>query len=157
MTACDVETKDLLQTNKFQVVIERFPAIEYYTQQVPIPGFSIGTPVQYTNNRYDLKRAGDKIEFEDVIVSFLVDENLQSIRSLLEWTNLAVSSIDDEVTVYSDMSILLYTGNKAYNKRITFHNSFPYATSGTGLDITTPSDNPLSIDASFKYTHYTIS
>lgn len=150
------ETTNLLSPNKYQVVISKFPNVNYFTQRVPIPTVTLGQAVQATNQEVDIKWPGDKLEFEDLILSVMMDENLAGYQEIYDWLFECASSEMHEDDVFSDISIIMLTNNSNKNKILKFHNAWPQTLGNILMDVTATEDQPLSTDIIFKYTHFTI-
>lgn len=146
---------NLLSPNKFRIVINRFKDVSMFAQRVVIPGATMGTPMRPTNRYTDYFELGDKILYEDLIVSFLLDEDLETQESILQWMKEGASSeLDSER--FSDLSLIVLTNNSNKNKTYKFYNTFPYTTTSAMLDTGLTEDNPLTLDVIFKFSHYEI-
>lgn len=148
-------TTDLLSTNRFRVVIGRFPSVNYFTQRVPIPSIVLGQTRQFTNAPEDIKWPGDKIEYDDLLISFIIDENLAGMVEIIAWIQQAGSS-EMGADVFSDITIVTLTNNSNANKTFTFHNAWPQTVSSFTLDTTQNEDQPLTADVIFKFSHFTL-
>lgn len=146
---------DLLSPNKFKIVIGRFPKVDFFTQRVPLPTITLGRTIKTTNREVDIKYPGDKLEYEDLIVSILIDEGLEGYEEIHKWMNEAALAEDDN-DFFSDMSILVLTNNSNKNKTFTFHNCFPQTIGNILFDTTATEDQPLSVDVIFNFSHFTI-
>lgn len=151
------QSTDLLSANKFFVVINRFPKINFYTQRIPIPNVTLGSSIYYTNQDVDIKVPGDKIEYDDLILSLLMDENLSGYIEIYDWLRACANSeLEEKDDLYSTLSIIFLTNNSQKNITFKFHNCFPYAIGGSGIDVSESEDQPLTMDVIFKYSHFTI-
>lgn len=153
---CGLTTTDLFSTNRWQIVMERFPATEFFTNRVPIPSVTLGTTIQATNCEVDIKLPGDKLEYEDLILSVQLDEHFQGYCEILSWINWAVKNENNNEETFSDISIMLNTVHDTTSKVLTFYNCFPYTMSNIMLDHTETEDQILTYDVMFKYTHFDI-
>lgn len=153
--SCDITSLDHLSPNKFEIVMTRFPGVQFFTQRVPIPSWTLGQVRRPTNRDKDITYPGDKIEFEDLILSLLLDENMQGFVEVFNWAKENVN-VEYNDNTFSDISILIKNHSHNINRTITFYNCFPYNASTILLDATQAEDNPLSTDIIFKYTHYDI-
>lgn len=147
---------DLLSPNRFQVVIAKYPNVTYFAQRVPIPSVNLGTTHQFTNQEVDIKLPGDKIEYDDLLISFIIDEDVASFAEILRWIQDAAGSELSPQDLMTDLSIVILTNNSNKNKTFKFYNAFPYSISNIMLDVTVSEDQPLTADVMFKYTHFTI-
>ena len=75
---------DYASPTQFKFQITKLPKVEYFCTAVNIPGISIPSPTQPTPLA-DIPLPGDTISFEDLSVTFLVDENLENYREIHGW------------------------------------------------------------------------
>ena len=75
---------DYASPTQFKFQITKLPNVEYFCTAVNIPGISIPSPAQPTPLA-DIPLPGDTISFEDLSVTFLVDENLENYREIHGW------------------------------------------------------------------------
>ena len=78
------ENTNLLQPTKFLLAFDRIGAGQFFCQTVNIPGISmgaakIGTPM------LDVYAPGNKLAYDELSITFLVDEKLQSWQDLHSW------------------------------------------------------------------------
>jgi hypothetical protein len=135
-------TNYILNTG-FYFGIQRLPTVQYFCQEVNLPGLNFGE-IRQPTRFIDVKHPTSKINFEQLDVSFVVDEDLANWREVYDWmrsivnienTNEYVSPADQ----YSDATLILLNSAMRENVRIKFKNCFP--TNLTGLRfITTPSE-----------------
>ena len=76
--------QDYASPTQFKFQITKLPKVEYFCTAVNIPGISIPSPTQPTPLA-DIPLPGDTISFEDLSVTFLVDENLENYREIHGW------------------------------------------------------------------------
>ena len=73
---------DLLQSSKFIFTIPRLAEVQFFCQAANIPGVNTQSTVQLSPFK-DMSVPGDKMEYEDLNVEFLLDEELKSWSSIL--------------------------------------------------------------------------
>ena len=76
--------QDYASPTQFKFQITKLPKVEYFCTAANIPGISIPSPLQPTPLA-DIPLPGDTISFDDLSVSFLVDENLENYREIHGW------------------------------------------------------------------------
>lgn len=82
---CPVPTNiNPLSSNGFNFSIEKIPEVSFFCQEVNLPGMNlpsndISTPLSI------IPIAGDIINFDDLQVQFLVDENMSNYTALYNW------------------------------------------------------------------------
>ena len=64
---------NLLQLVAFETNFQRIPNVNYFCQKVNIPGMVLGSAVQPTPFS-DIPLEGDKLSFDTLDISFLIDE-----------------------------------------------------------------------------------
>ena len=69
---------------QFRFKMTKIPKVEFFVQTANIPGISLGTATAVTP-LYDYPIPGDKINFQTLDISFLVDENLNNYKELHDW------------------------------------------------------------------------
>ena len=89
MTDTNIQTRqpdkmDYASPVQFRFKIAKLPQVEFFIQTVNLPGISIGTSTVPTP-LYDFPVPGDEISFQDLSISFLVDENLNNYKELHDW------------------------------------------------------------------------
>ena len=75
---------DYASPTQFKFGISQLPKVEYFTTAVNIPGINLGSAVIPTPYK-DIPTMGDKITYDNLTISFLVDEHLENYISLHEW------------------------------------------------------------------------
>ncbi len=77
-------TFDFAQTNQFKVYLPIFPTMEWFVVRANIPGVTLGQTVQATPFT-DSPVSGDKLQYDDFNMTFLVDEKLENLMELYAW------------------------------------------------------------------------
>ena len=79
------ETFDYSQSNQFKIYLPIFPTVEWFVVAANIPSITLGQADQYTPF-VDIAVVGDKLEYGNFNMTFIVDEKLHNYRELLKWT-----------------------------------------------------------------------
>lgn len=152
-------SRNPLQPQSFRMVIQKFPITNYFTQSVSFPGVTVPEVVQ-TTTFADIPWPGTKIRYDDLIVEFIVDENLQNYNEIYSWLRMysrAVEPVDQEISefdLFSDIELLSTTNSLVVNKRIVFRNAVPISLSGFRFDSADSDVATIKASVSFKYSHY---
>ena len=75
---------DYSSPTQFRMGINQLPKVEFFTTSANLPGISLGElviPTPYT----DIPIVGDKITYENLSISFIVDEFLENYISIHNW------------------------------------------------------------------------
>jgi hypothetical protein len=147
----------------FKIVIERLPAVEFFTQRVNIPGLSMNAP-QQLSPIHNIYQTPDRIEYSDLDLSFIVDENMDNYYEILAWMegmgNPETSKqrsdlIASKEGMRSDITVIIENSARNGNIAFTFTEAFPTALSGIALDATNSDVVPPEVNVTFRYTNMT--
>jgi len=69
---------------QFRFKMTKIPKVEFFVQTANIPGINLGTAT-VASPLYDYPVPGDKINYQSLDISFLVDENLNNYKELHDW------------------------------------------------------------------------
>jgi hypothetical protein len=167
-------TTNFLSPIEFKFVLSRLPSVEFFVQAVNIPGASSGFS-EFPTPFKILYEPGDKLMYDDLVVTVLCDENLEAFKEIQAWIVAltypdnfgqyrtlttrppgGVNTADVVNTIRSDASLILLDSNKNASIQLKFKDMFPTAISGinlntAGTDVTAP-----TFDITFKYASYDI-
>jgi hypothetical protein len=79
-----IENRNFLLHDKFNFQIARLPSVNFFVQDVVLPGVSIpdaDTPSPLTK----INNAGDHLIFEPLIVQFKIDEDMRNWYEIFNW------------------------------------------------------------------------
>jgi hypothetical protein len=142
----------------FETNFLRMPNVNYFCQRVNIPGISLANTIQSTPFA-NIPIEGDVLEFEDMSISFIVDENLQNYLEMYNW--LVALGFPDRYAQYdnqesqaikSDTNIIINTNKSNPNYSIKFKDVFPVALGAINFDTNNTDLEPVIVEATFKYT-----
>jgi hypothetical protein len=128
----------------FKVVIDRLPNVEFFTQRVNIPGLSMGAP-QQVSPLHNIYRTPDRIEYAELDLSFIVDEQMNNYNEILSWmegmgtpesSDQRLNLDKSKYGAVSDISIVIENSNRKPHLKFTFTEAFPLSLSGISLDVT---------------------
>ena len=75
---------DYASPTQFKFGIVQLPKVEFFTTAANLPGISLGDAEQATPFK-DIPIMGDKLTYDNLSVTFIVDEFLENYFSLHEW------------------------------------------------------------------------
>jgi len=89
MTTTNVYTRepaklDYASPVQFRFKCSKLPTVEFFCQTANIPGISIGSASMPTGLK-DIPIPGEKVSYQDLAISFLVDENLNNYKEIHDW------------------------------------------------------------------------
>lgn len=138
-----MQTNYLDPTN-FKVAVSRLPNVEFFTRRCIIPGVSM-SPVERPSPIRNIYETADRLEYMELDLSFVVDENMENYKEILYWMEgLGKSQSTDQFArlkktdegITSDVTILVENSNKNAHMLFTFSDCFPTILSPLSLDIT---------------------
>lgn len=77
--------QDYADPTKFKFNIVKLPKVEYFCTQVNLPGISISDNYSQPTPFRNIPLPGEKLEYEPLAVTFLVDENLENYQEIHGW------------------------------------------------------------------------
>lgn len=147
----------------FKVIIDRLPNVEFFTQRVNIPGLSMSAPEQLSPI-HKIYQTGDRIEYADLDLSFIVDENMENYNEILKWmeglgnpetSKQRTDLIASKEGSRSDISIVVENSARNGNIEFTFTEAFPTSLTSIPLDVTNTDVIPPEVSVTFRYTNMT--
>ena len=168
-----IENRNFLVPTGFNFILNRAPKVAYFGSSVEIPSMSLGV-ANFANYLKDIPLPGDKMQFGDLNLRFLVDEDLVNFMEIQNWMrglgfpeSLAeFNELKEEAIlgpmgkstedVYSDGTLQILSSNLIPKFQVVFNDLFPYSLSTVTFDATDTDIEYFTADVSFKYTIYEI-
>ena len=169
--------KSLLNKNNFRLLIDKVPTVEYYVQSVNIPGLQFTEVNQPFGIGVDAFFPGDKVTFDALSVTFLVDEDLENFKEMYDWMQAIVpvssssdfqeyvdsqktttgelSKINNDLNQYSQITLITNTNKNIPNKYFRFYDCFPISLGGLEL-LSGSESETVTCTAEFRFTYYDI-
>jgi hypothetical protein len=164
--------QNLAQGNKFALSFSRLPYIQFFVQAVNAPGITTNPATQQTPF-IDAPIPADKMAYEPLSISCLLDEPMWSWTSVNDWLkgltfpdsfkqyqNLRLQQrlqTNNPKPQYSDCRLSIFTNKNNPIMNIDFVDLFPTSLSGIQLDTRIPATQVLTFSATFAFTNYNIS
>ena len=152
-----------LQPTKFLLSFARIPNTQFFCQEVNIPGVSLGE-VDRVTPFLDMFSPGTKLKYDDLDISFMVDEELQSWKDMYNWfTSIAdpdgFEGRDHNRELqkndhFSDCTLTVLSALNNPILRIAFTNCFPVTMNGIQFDTKQDANHIITCTASFRYQSY---
>ena len=172
-------TYDYLRPNAFRFGIKDLPRISFTCQSANLPDMQLGFASQPTPF-VDIPTIGDKINFGEFTIRFLVSEDMSNYLELYRWLIalgfpkdyrqfktftekrpsrfpfVTKTNGQEEILAYSDgtLTILDSTNNPKVN--IIFKNLFPISLQSLDFDIASQTVEYFTAIATFKYTFFEV-
>jgi len=169
-----------LRPNGFRFVIKDLPNVAYTCQSANLPAIQLGFAVQPTPF-VDLPVIGDKLNYSEFSIRFLIAEDMSNYIELYEWLvalgfpnnynqypSFVGSRLDrfpffktghnnaTQAIAYSDATLTILNSSNIPKTNILFKSIFPVSLEALDFDITS-SEVPFFVGvASFKYTTFEV-
>ena len=169
-----IKNRNFLSPTGFKFIMDKAPKVSFFGNQVNIPQMTLGVAEQPTYLR-DIPLPGDKIQFDDFSLRFLVDEDLSNYMEIFSWIRaLGFPESLEEIyawqkkdfdikqpaktqeSFYSDATLEILTSSQNPNFKVKFMDMFPTSLSTLEFDATDQDISYLTADVTFKYTLYNI-
>ena len=166
-----VQNKNFLSPIGFKFILNRAPKVVFFSNQANIPGLNLGTADQSTYLT-DIPVPGDKLQFQDLNLRFLVDEDLEnyleiqhwlrglgfpdSLKEIYEWQSSNPNAPRGELNYTSDGTLNVLSSSNTPNFKVKFLDLFPVSLSDLDFDATDSDIDYLTANVTFKYTIYNI-
>lgn len=147
---------NLFSPNKFLITIPLFPTVQFFAQDCEIPAVSIGKVKMSTNKNLGFPDVGDKLDFEDLTVNFILDEDMAGPKEIYQWMWDATDRNRKDFNPFQDMTITALTNNSNANFRVTYKHCVPYSISRVDMSTKRSEDQPNLMTVQFAYSSFKI-
>ena len=163
----DITNKNFLSPINFRFAIKRAPHVNFFVQGVNLPGLSL-PDIDVSNPLIRVPYPGDHLLYDELDLSFKVDEDLKNYMEIHEWLRALGKRSYDEYktltqktsttgeTIRSDMTLTVLTSNRNANYSVTFKDAFPIKLSGINFDVTSSDVDYVPASATFRYVTYDV-
>jgi hypothetical protein len=103
---------DYTSPTQFRFLINQLPKVEYFTTEANIPGITLGE-AEFKTRFKAIPLMGDILTYEDLTITFIVDENLENYVEMHTW--LTAIGFPENTKQFSDFRSA--TSNVAPNTR----------------------------------------
>jgi hypothetical protein len=155
-------TNNYLATNFFKLEIDKFPTVTYFCQSVNLPSLTASVvEVPVAGFGLPIKSPVGRYSYENMSVSFLVDENMENWLEVHDWmTEMRAFDTDCAEKQYrqlfSDATLHIMDGSYTPIKTVTLEGIFPVGISGIQFSSVVVDTEPVIATATFAFTKYTI-
>ena len=173
-----IENRNFLSPIGFKFNIDRARGVDFFCQSANIPAMSLGAADTYTTVN-KIPNPGDEIQYEDLFIRFLVDENLKNWYQVHDWmreittpysskefgySRGSVRSINSEFKTNwmgewdnqwrSDCSLFILSSNYKPVAEFVFRDAFPVSLTTLNFDSGVNDINYFTAECVLKYNYY---
>jgi len=139
--------------NRFRVVFRRLPNVQFWTQSVQVPPYTVNFVEQPTP--YGKIPLPADVNFTEWQLNFRLDEDFKNYRELYKWmratTNDGSSDFYDKNSLHSDATVMFTNSEGKETQLMVFQNVIPGILSGFDMNYTGAPPAEILVNASFKY------
>ena len=173
-----IENRNFLSPIGFKFTIDRLRGVDFFCQSANIPGMSLGSAD--TGTRLNkIKNPGDELQYEDLFLRFLVDENMKNWYQVADWMREIatpystrefkynrgdIKSVNKREATYDlasannqwrcDCSLFILSSNYRVVSEIVFRDAWPTSLSTLSFDASTSDINYFTAEVGLKYNYY---
>ena len=166
-------TVNFLRPNAFLFSVKDLPNTSFTCQSANLPSLDLGFAVQSTPFT-DLPTIGDKLNFGEFTIRFIVDEYMSNYLELYRWIvalgfpgnykqygNFIQTRTDrfpftTDAGAYSDGTLTILNSSNLPQQRIIFSDIFPISLEALDFDVTGATLEYFTAIASFKYKFFDV-
>ena len=149
----------------FKFQLNNFPEVNYFVQSASLPGISISS-ISVPTPLKAIDLAGDEVNFEELTIKFIVDENMKNWLSIYDWIiglgfpteegQAKYKKLSESSELTTDATLTVLTGNMNPQINFVFQNCFPLNLSSIAFDSGGTDIDYVTADVSFRYDVYTV-
>ena len=173
-----IENRNFLSPIGFKFNIERIKGVDFFCQSANIPAMQLGSAD--TGTRLNkLRNPGDELNYEDLYLRFMVDENMKNWYQVANWMREiatpystkefkynrgSIKSINKrEATIdYAtqnnqwrcDCSLFILSSNYRIVSEVIFRDAWPTSLSTLNFDASTSDINYFTAEVGLRYNYY---
>ena len=154
----------------FKFMIDKIPNVNFFCQSCNLPGLSAGQYLQVTPLR-DIPIAGDKVQYNELRVRFIIDEELKNWLEVYNWIKgLTFPDSQEQYRklaeapgvpnprgeLYSDGTLSILTSNKNVQYAAKFTDLWPVDLTDIEMSSDVADAEVVAADATFAYATYNL-
>ncbi len=164
--------------NAFRLIAIELPGVDFYCQTVQFPPAVMENAGSWDNPLNSIPVTGTKLEYGELMVTFIVDEKFANYRSVYDWIcgitfpqdhkqfqalvdkkkaymgGMHVAS--PEASIRSDLHLVVLDSMDNPIVRYEFKSAFPSRLESLPFDVTISDVNYFTVAVSFRFDYYLI-
>ncbi len=153
------ENTNPLLITEFKFTMQRIPTVTYFCQSANIPSVSVGNVEQ--NTMFSPINLPGVFRFEDLSLSFVVDETMKNWLEIYNWMRSTSNAEDFAEFETQDQHLsdatLVITNSAMKGKLVAnFRDCFPKSLSGIDFNSAVSDPEPIIATTTFGFTTYSI-
>ena len=163
-----IANRNFLSGVAFKFSLGKFPKVDFFSNSAIIPELSLEL-AQQASYLKNIAVPGERLNFGDFTLRFLVDENMENYQSIYDWlTGLGFPETTKEFAdiikdkdgqrdpkeAFCDGTLRILNSNYREVAKVKFKDLFPISLSSLDFDATNTDVQFFTAQATFKYTIY---
>ena len=163
-----IDNRNFLSGVGFKFNLTKFPKVDFFSNSAIIPELSLEL-AQQASYLKNIAVPGERLNFGDFTLRFLVDENMENYQSIYDWlTGLGFPETTKEFAdiikdkdgqrdpkeAFCDGTLRILNSNYREVAKVKFKDLFPISLSSLDFDATNTDVQFFTAQATFKYTIY---
>jgi hypothetical protein len=168
--ANQIQNRNFLSPVGFKFTLARYPKVPFFSNSAKIPELNLGVAKQPTYLK-TIDVPGETLVFGDLVLKFLVDENMENYMIIHNWITALGGSgslaeygtlitdengTKDSKRAFSDGTLRVLNSNFKDVALVKFLDLFPVSLTSLEFDSTATDIRYFTAEVSFKYTIYDI-
>ena len=166
-----IANRNFLSGVAFKFNLAKFPKVDFFSNSaiIPVLNLELAQQASYLKN---IAVPGERLNFGDFTLRFLVDENMENYQSIYDWlTGLGFPETTKEFAdiikdkdgqrdpkeAFCDGTLRILNSNYREVAKVNFNDLFPTSLTSLDFDATNTDIQYFTAEATFKYTVYNIS
>ena len=165
-----IQNRNYLSPTGFKFTLAKTPKVDFFSNSARLPGITLGS-IGVGNYLKEVPIPGDTIQYEDLTLQFLVDENMENYMAVHNWlTGLGfpetaqqfkdLTTDDDGIRdlnkQFSDGSLHILNSNFRDVAIVRFKDLFPISLTSLEFESSDSDINYFTAEVTFKYTIYNV-
>ena len=159
--------KNMLSPVGFAFNLHRAPDIEFFVQNVTLPGITLGV-VEQPNPFISVPIPGDHITYSEMDLTFKINEDMSNYLEIIDWVTalgfpdkfeqykeIADKSKFSGEGIYSDATLMILSSSMNPVVQIEIIDMFPVSLSPLEMNTQDTNIDYINATASFRFTNYT--
>ena len=166
-----IENRNFLSPIGFRFSIDKMRGVDFFCQSATVPQITMGSVDMGTRfNR--IPQPGDELNYEDLTIRFLVDENMKNFYQVHDWIrHLAtpyssrefeykrgeIQSQNNDSTIEqwrSDCSLFVLSSNYQPVSEFVFKDAFPVSLTSLPFDASNEDIRYFTAEVTLRYTYF---
>lgn len=147
---------DLLKVNSFNMQFSNQKSLELMVTSVNLPGFTLGQ-MNFGRPVVKDKRPGDSLEYNDLNITILCDEQLKAFEEIYHYLILSANPNTGSLEINDNIfqsTLMLTTNKNNVQRKVKFYNCFFTSIGDLQFESTTTDAEQITFQATLAYSFY---